>query len=416
MTSAPFDVIARCEVLAPRDGAATLDTLLSVTPPAAGVPFDESVIGFVSDLGRALTLDAAARRYQELVALGFWFRRARIQTLRGRLGSSERYVLRPRGTVFHIAPANVDSVFVYSWLLALLCGNRNLVRVSSKRGPQIEVFFAVLDGLLQEDRWQEIAARNVILSYPHDDSVTSALSQHCDLRVIWGGDDTVTRIRQIPVPPRATELTFANRQSAALLHAGWVSAVDAPRLAQLAEQFCADTFWFGQQACSSPRVVYWIGDIHHVEQAQHRFWPAVMAAFERKELAWLPAEKTGRFATACAMAAEHESARVDGEMAGPVLRLSADRYDQSFRSRHGGYGLIIEVARETLGELACDLRDEDQTLACAGFDAAVLRAFAEGLRSGAVDRIVPVGSALEFDAVWDGHDLLSHFTRRVLLG
>lgn len=416
MTSVPSDILACCEVLAPRDGAAALGALLSPTPPAASAPFEEAVVGFVTELGRALTLDAAARRFQELVALGFWFRRARVDVLRARLDSGERYVLRPRGTVFHIAPSNVDSVFVYSWLLALLCGNRNLVRVSSRRGPQLEVFFTVLDGLLQQERWQVLAARNVILSYPHDDAITRALSQYCDLRVIWGGDDTVTRIRQIPLPPRATELTFANRQSAALLNAGWVGALEAPRLDLLAEHFCADTFWFGQQACSSPRVVYWIGDGHQVEQARRRFWPAVTAAFERKGLTWLPSEKTGRFATACAMASEHESARVDGELAGAVLRLSADGYDERFRNRHGGYGLIVEISREGLDELAGDLRDEDQTLACAGFDAAVLRAFAEGLRSGAVDRIVPVGSALEFDAVWDGHDLLSHFTRRVLLG
>lgn len=415
MTSALSEVVARCEVLAPRDGAASLGALLSPSPPAAGAPFDEEIVGFVAELGRALTLDLAARRHQELVALGFWFRRARIDALRARLGSDERYVMRPRGTVFHIAPANVDSVFVYSWLLALLCGNRNLVRVSSKRGPQVEVFFEILDGLLRQDRWEAIAARNVILSYPHDDAITRALSQRCDLRVIWGGDDTVARIRQIPVPPRATELTFANRQSAALLHAGWVAAAAASRVDLLAEKFCADTFWFGQQACSSPRVVYWIGSGPEVEQARNRFWPSVIAAFGRKGLSWLPAEKTGRFATACAMATEHDSARVHGDLTGPVLRLSAERYDEFLRSRHGGFGLIVEVARAGLDALADDLRDEDQTLAYAGFDDGVLRAFAERLHSSAVDRIVPVGSALEFDAVWDGHDLLSHFTRRVLI-
>jgi hypothetical protein len=379
------------------------------------MPFDDSLIAFVSALGRALTLEPSARRYQELVALGFWFRRARMDALRARVDGGDRYLVRARGTVFHIAPANVDSVFVYSWLLSLLCGNRNVVRVSSKRGPQLEVFFGILNGLLQQDDWRQLAARNVIMSYPHDDVVTQALSAACDLRVIWGGDETVDRIRKVPIQPRATELTFANRQSAAVLRAGWVCGIDEQRLDLLAEQFCADTFWFGQQACSSPRVVYWVGTPDEVVSARAAFWPRVDAAFARKGLSWLPAEKTGRFAIACAMVGEHDMARVESELSGPVLRVVADSYDGQFRDRHGGYGLMVEVVRGDLAGLVTELRDEDQTLACSGFDRDTLRALAEALPGGAIDRIVPIGSALEFDAVWDGHDLLSHFTRRVLI-
>lgn len=414
MTSAPSDLLARCEVLAPHGGEAALATLLSAPPPCAK-PFDEALVAFVAELGRALTLDTAARRYQELVALGFWFRRARLDALSERVNGGDRYVMRARGTVFHIAPANVDSVFVYSWLLSLLCGNRNVVRVSSKRGPQLEVFFGILNGLLSQAGWRDIAERNVIASYPHDDVITTALSACCGLRVIWGGDDTVGRIRQVPIPPRATELTFANRQSAAVMRAGWVCCIDDRRLGLLAEQFCADTFWFGQQACSSPRVVYWVGTPDDVADARAAFWPRVEAAFARKGLSWLPAEKTGRFAIACAMVGEHDVARVDSDLAGPVLRVAANSYDAQFRGRHGGYGLVVEVTRDDLHALAVDLRDEDQTLACAGFDRDTLCALAEALPGGAVDRIVPIGSALEFDAVWDGHDLLRHFTRRVLV-
>jgi hypothetical protein len=412
--SAPSDVLARCELLAPHGGEAALAALLSAPPPCAR-PFYEALVAFVAELGRALTLDPAARRYQELVALGFWFRKARLDALREGVKGGDRYVVRARGTVFHIAPANVDSVFVYSWLLSLLCGNRNVVRVSSKRGPQLEVFFGILNRLLSQDGWRDIAERNVITSYPHDDAITKALSACCDLRVIWGGDDTVARIRQVLIPPRATELTFANRQSAAVMCAGWVCGIDNRRLDLLAEQFCADTFWFGQQACSSPRVVYWVGTPDEVVSARAAFWPRVDAAFARKGLSWLPAEKTGRFAIACAMVGEHDMARVESELSGPVLRVAADSYDGQFRGRHGGYGLMVEVARGDLASLVTELRDEDQTLACGGFDPDSLRALAEALPGGAIDRIVPIGSALEFDAVWDGHDLLSHFTRRVLI-
>ena len=38
----------------------------------------------------------------------------------------------PRGLVFHVPPANVDTIFVYSWALSALAGNPNVVRISSR--------------------------------------------------------------------------------------------------------------------------------------------------------------------------------------------------------------------------------------------------------------------------------------------
>ena len=38
----------------------------------------------------------------------------------------------PRGLVFHVPPANVDTIFVYSWALSALAGNSNVVRISSR--------------------------------------------------------------------------------------------------------------------------------------------------------------------------------------------------------------------------------------------------------------------------------------------
>ena len=40
----------------------------------------------------------------------------------------ENYLLLSRGVVFHIAPKNVDTIFVYSFVLSLLCANKNIIR------------------------------------------------------------------------------------------------------------------------------------------------------------------------------------------------------------------------------------------------------------------------------------------------
>ena len=49
--------------------------------------------------------------------------------------------------------------------------------------------------------------------YGHDDDVTASLSNLADIRVVWGGDETVSRIRRLPVGPSTVEMTFPDRFS-----------------------------------------------------------------------------------------------------------------------------------------------------------------------------------------------------------
>ena len=54
-----------------------------------------------------------------------------------------------------------------------------------------------------------------------------------------------------------------------------------------------------------------------------------------------------------------------------------------------------------------------QTVSQAGFARDEWLAFVRGGPLGGIDRIVPVGRALDFAPVWDGHDLWHAFTRQV---
>ena len=116
---------------------------------------------------------------------------------------SRRRTLRfPQGLVFHIAPGNADTVFVYSWALAALAalaGNRNAVRVSERGGAATEaVLSALAQSLDQAD--PVVAGTQRIVSYDHlDEAATAELSAACDLRVLWGSDQAITDIRRSPL-------------------------------------------------------------------------------------------------------------------------------------------------------------------------------------------------------------------------
>jgi hypothetical protein len=285
------------------------------------------------------------RRYPEIAALGHWFRAARMRDLAKNYPiETDDAVIVGRGLAFHLAPANVDSVFMYSWLISLLAGNANIVRVSQKISPQLAFLVEVLHSTLHEDVGQAVHGRIVIMTYPHDEEITRAISLQCMLRVVWGGDATVATIRAVPLRPTATEICFPDRFSAAAIKAESLTTADDDALKKLAANFYNDAFWFGQQACSSPRLVNWVGDPAQCDVAQKRFWDAVGQEVKRRAPEDTPAMGMARLSAAFEYAASslaHPSVQEPFIQSPARLELETPISSDS-KALHCGNGLFLE--------------------------------------------------------------------------
>jgi len=164
---------------------------------------DERVVDFLVRFARKLLAPAVARRFPELASLGFFLRRGEIAKALAKLDSTDDALRFPRGLVFHVPPANVDTIFVYSWALSALAGNPNVVRISSRSaGAASTVLEALNEALAEAD--PIIARTQRMVTYGRDDAVTAALSAACELRVIWGGDGSVDALRKFPQIGRAS--------------------------------------------------------------------------------------------------------------------------------------------------------------------------------------------------------------------
>ncbi|HEY0131398.1 MAG TPA: acyl-CoA reductase, partial [Allosphingosinicella sp.] len=286
------------------------DELERIAAIARRAPFDPRAIAFVAELSGRILQSPVGREFPELAALAHWFRPASLQRMRDdQRASAGTQSLRPRGSVFIIAPANVDVLFIYGWMLSLLAGNATAARVSQKPSAARDAFL----GLVRElaDRHRDVLEDSLLISYPHDHKTTALLSGWCDLRLIWGGDNTVTAIRSIALKPTAIEGAFADRFSMAAFDAGSMAGADEGALTELARRFANDTMWFGQQACSSPRVVFWLGSDRQVAAAQDRFWPLFAQAAQRFEDE--PAAMMARVTDLFAMAAEGVIDHAEGD-------------------------------------------------------------------------------------------------------
>jgi Acyl-CoA reductase (LuxC) len=411
--SAPWHgVTDRVRVLAPAGSGESLGVFLDSTRQARGEAFAERRIETLARLSAALLADPLLRRDPASVSVAYWLRRAQVVRLveeQTRRAASEPGVLRvPVGRVLHLAPSNVDTLFIYSWALAYLCGNASVVRVSQDQGIVVQALLRVIDAVASED--EELRSSNRFVTYGHDDDITSALSAWCAHRVIWGGDEAVAAIRPLPLPPHASERVFGNKYSFAVMDAARYRQAPGEERARVASGFFNDLFWFDQMACSSPHVVFWIGSPEEAESAAREFEHALQAEVGRRRFEPSVSSAVHRRTYAFGLAASTD-VRVVLEHPGFVgvhLRdLAALDKDVC------GGGLVRHVPVAGASDVLPFVDEGDQTLTHWGLAADALRELARGAGGRGLDRVVPIGEALAFDVVWDGFHLIDDVLRRV---
>ena len=369
---------------------------------------DPRVGDFLAAFARRLLTPGGVRRFPELASLGFFLRRGEINRITGRLRSAGAGGRFPRGLVFHVPPANVDTIFVYSWALSALAGNRNVVRISPRAaGAAQRALEALNEALAEAD--PAVGRTQRMVTYGHEDAATAALSAACDLRVVWGGDRSVSEVRRHPLAPRARDLTFPDRTSfAAISVAGWQQAPEAARH-EAALGFFNDAYWFDQSACASPRAVFWVGDGDGAAVAAGEFFAHLRGVLDARGYTTEPAMAVRKRVAAYGAAARGLVGSV--RFLGNELAVLGLVEATALPSGWMGAGTFLQATVAGLDALAAATGPKDQTCTYFGFGPEELGRLVRGLGGRGIDRVVPFGSALTFSAVWDGYDLLAEFTR-----
>ena len=373
------------------------------------VPFADEVLAFLSDLSSLLMKTPAARPYPDVITFAFFCRRAHLEQLKAdyegaldnRLG---------RGLTFHIAPSNVPINFAYSLAAALLAGNACVVKASSQDFPQTRIVCSAMKQLLGDAHRALQNHVNVVI-YPREkQDITEQFSAVCDSRIIWGGDETVRRVRTAPLMPHANEVTFPDRYSLLAIKAEAVLAMDDRHLEKAAQGFYNDTYLTDQNACTSPRLIYWLGSGKVLAQAQERFWAAVHSyAKPRYPLEAVVA--VDKLTAACRAALQLPDSRIIPTPDNLVVRIAVDQLTPDIDENRCAGGFFLEYAAETLEDLTPAVKRKYQTLSYLGLDKEMLVHFVRDNRLTGIDRIAPVGSTMDFALLWDGFDLIRTLSR-----
>ncbi len=368
-------------------------------------PFDENVCAFVSELSSALLQlpPPMLRTMSDLSALAFWSRKANLQKMKNLYSDINERI--GRGLCFHIAPSNIPINFAFSYLFSLLAGNANIVRLPSKLFPQIDTFCEVFKKVVA--KYPEIGKRTAFVRYPRDNEITAAFSKKADVRMIWGGDETIALVKAMPALPHCVDVSFADRYSLALISAKSVLAASATELKKLAENFYNDTYLMDQNACSSPQLILWENDN---PKAREIFWHAVYdVAMQKYSLQ--DAVAVDKYTLLCEESISNENILQIARYDNLLYRAELKSLNPEIVFHRGKGGFFYEYALKDISELVDVMTEKYQTLTYFGVDAQALRSKFMACHVRGIDRIVPVGQAMNIDIVWDGHDLLRELSR-----
>lgn len=381
------------------------DIICNMPAISARIPFDDEIIAFLDSLSKKLMKSPEAKAYPDVITLGFWMRRSNIFELKRLFMNGTEDFRVGRGVAFHIAPSNVPVNYAYSLLTGLLTGNANIVRIPSKDFPQVSIVNQAVAETLKS--FPGVAAYICLIRYDRDQNATDLLSQIADTRIVWGGDHTIAEIRNSPLGPRAGEITFADRYSLAVIDSeSYLAHEDKKRLAY---EFYNDTFLSDQNACTSPRIIVWLGNAK--KKAKREFWEHEHVLVKEK-YHFQPIMAINKLSSGYIAAAAVKGAKIVSVADNYICRVQVPKADVALMEYKENSGFFFEYDCENIMEIR-DLCDNShcQTMAFLGNKEQLLPLLTSGIKG--IDRIVPIGKTMDFDLIWDGYDLVERLTRLV---
>ena len=367
--------------------------------------FSDNSISLLNYLSIELYKSPKIREYPDVATFAFFCRKANILNLKRKYNHVGLRL--GRGIVFHIAPSNVPVNFAYSMVAGLLSGNNNIVRVPSKNFEQISMIIEALKNVFVSNCLFDLEDRLFLVKYEKTSNATEYFSSICDIRVIWGGDQTIDLVRINKIQPRSIDITFSDRYSFAIINAEKI--INENNIDKVADNFFNDTYLFDQNACSAPRILVWIGTEEVIEEAKNIFWSSVQIRIEKYNFS--PILAIDKLVSFLLQSTVGEKLNKVKSINNKLWRITTPTLYKELENYTCAGGYFLEYNAKSLDEIASLVTRKFQTMAYYGFEKDYLMASIKKMRLLGIDRVVPFGKTTDFDLIWDGYDLIYSLSR-----
>mgnify|MGYP001257371251 FL=1 len=374
----------------------------------ASIPYNKKVCEFIFAFSKELLNHRRSNEYPDLKTLGFWCRKQNILSLKKEFDSPK--VRKGIGLVFHITPSNIPTNFAYSLLFGLLTGNSNIVKVPSKSFEQVKIICSIIKKILNKKLFLSLKNTITIIRYSNNDLFTKTLSLICDGRLIWGGDNSIKNIREFKIKNKAIDIAFTDKFSFCAINAKELIKLNKFDLDRLIERFYNDTYLVDQNACSSPHLIVWLNDTSF--KARNFFWKNLNSYVLKKYNLPIIAS-VDKYTKLCENLLNLKNIKSYQYFQNLIYIISLKYLDYNTCKLRGKWGFFYEYHTNDLKNISKFIEKNCQTLTYFGLTKDYLKNFVIDNKVEGIDRIVPIGQALNIGLNWDGYDINKILTRVV---
>ena len=371
-------------------------------------PLNDIALDFLLDFSKELRKFNKISLYPDLIYLIFWCGQNKniakdITNLHLRLG---------RGLIFHICPSNVPTNFIYSFFFGLLSGNSNIVKIPSKNFKEKNIILSSVKYLFKKKKYKNLKKSNCFIQYNSSLEITKKISSICDGRVIWGGDKTINDVRKTWIPERAIDITFPDRYSLSLINIDQMKRQNINQIKLLAKKFYYDGYMMNQLACNSPHFVFWVGKKN--KKLQNHFWNH-LSKIVKKKFFFDDVHVVDKYTNLMENILNQKDFNNVKMFKNNLYVIDPDNQTRQIENIRGINGTFFQKNINQITDLKNFITKKCQTITYFGFTKNQFKNFLLNNNLLGVDRVVPIGRALEIDIVWDGHEVIKSLSRVISL-
>jgi len=365
---------------------------------------DDLVLNFLNDLSKNILRDSFFKAEPSFISLGFWLRKSNIKRILSEnsyIKNIDGFVVKPIGKVFHLCPSNVDTMFIYSLVLALLAGNKNVVRISSKLESEL-IFrlFDLFNRLLEKEEYNSLIEYINVVSYERSNKLNEEISLNVNGRIIWGGDETVNQFKKYSTKPKVKDLYFTDKVSLSIINAEDISKFNV-NFDEIVKNLYNDIYTFNQKGCSSPHSLFIVGESINKKEVLERIYIKLSEIAEAEydeDISSIASLKLNQSIVDIIEGRILETINSSNYIT--FLKLNSNEIPHSCGAGYLYYQLI-----DSLEEVLPYINAKTQTITYSGLNNMEIKEFLNKTDVETVDRVVPIGKALDFDYIWDGYNI-----------
>ena len=369
--------------------------------------YNKLSLSFLSDLANEIKRNKNAIKHPDLIYLMYWCSN-KIKLIKSK---EKKFLAMGRGLAFHVCPSNVPTNFIYSFIFGLLSGNSNIVKIPSKNFTEKSIALSILKDLLNKKIYRVFKETNQFIEYSSKEEITKELSSICDVRIIWGGDKTINEVRKNWIPEKTIDITFTDRYSFSIININKLKKVNKKKLHLIAKNFFYDGYIMNQKACNSPHFVFWLGkkDL----ELQNTFWKKLSEVVEKK-FKLDEVQAVEKYTNLLSNIIKHKCfSKIKFLKNNNIFVLSSDKKIDQIENIRGVNGIFFQKNINKLSELRDYISKKCQTITYYGIEKEEFKDFILKNSLFGVDRLVPIGSSLEMDLIWDGYDIIKSLSREI---